>query len=368
MPVENEYERIRLESDGANTEYDFDFKITDESEVKVSSVVRATGVVDEVLVLNTDYTVEISTTTEGGTVTLTTPLANTYDVLLESDMANTQTLRAGGLGVFNPAQIVAALDRTVRLIQQVVEKTARTLRLPDTTEIGGYSLEIPTPEANKLIGWNSDGDALENKVAVDADVASSCASSKTAAQTAQGLAEDARDAAIVAQGLAEEAAEAAELIADLEVASEAEAEAGVDNSKMMTPLRTAQAIAALVAETIYPVGVVVTLGVATNPATLFGVGAWTAIAGKVIVGIDATQTEFDTLNETGGAKTHTLTVNEIPAHTHTYTKPNSAIGGGGGSDLRRSPDGTFNTGSTGGGAAHNNLQPYIVKYVWERTA
>lgn len=242
MPVENEYKRRRLESDGANTEYDFYFKITDESEVKVSSVVRATGVVDEVLVLNTDYTVEISTTTEGGTVTLTTPLANTYDVLLESNMANTQTLRAGGLGVFNPAQIVAALDRTVRLIQQVVEKTARTLSIPETAEGGDFSLEIPVPEANKILGWDSDGTGLENKVAIDEDAVSACAASKAAAEVAQGLAEDARDVAIIAQGLAEDAAAAAEAVAEVEIASQAEAEAGSDNSKLMTPLRTKQAI------------------------------------------------------------------------------------------------------------------------------
>lgn len=116
---------------------------------------------------------------------------------------------------------------------------------------------------------------------------------------------------------------------------------------------------ALLGNIFYPVGIVITLGVSTNPNTLLGFGTWTAIAGRVIVGIDAGQTEFDTLNETGGAKTHTLTTNELPVNNY-----------GGSTAL-------FNTGSTnnglinavaGGGAAHNNLQPYIVKYVWERTA
>lgn len=120
---------------------------------------------------------------------------------------------------------------------------------------------------------------------------------------------------------------------------------------------------------IYPIGFVITLGVSTNPATLLGVGTWTAIAGRVIVGIDAGQTEFDTLNETGGAKTHTLTEAEIPAHTHTYTKSPgaSSVGSDAGGDGTQTLD-TENTGSTGGGVAHNNLPPYIVKYVWERTA
>lgn len=128
---------------------------------------------------------------------------------------------------------------------------------------------------------------------------------------------------------------------------------------------------------IYPVGYVITLGVSTNPATLLGVGTWTAIAGKVIVGIDGTQTEFDTLNETGGAKTHQLTVNEMPAHNHTgsyngsaseysYVEASTSIAS---LKAREHPATiTSNVPSQGGGTAHNNLQPYIVKYVWERTA
>lgn len=123
---------------------------------------------------------------------------------------------------------------------------------------------------------------------------------------------------------------------------------------------------ATVLAAIYPIGIVITLGVATNPATLFGFGTWTAIAGRVIVGIDATQTEFDALNETGGAKTHTLTESEIPTHDVGPTF-------GEVSNLGSSSGGQWRTDSVtkesfGGGGAHNNLQPYIVKYVWERTA
>lgn len=127
-----------------------------------------------------------------------------------------------------------------------------------------------------------------------------------------------------------------------------------------------------IAEKLYPVGFVVTLGVSTNPATLFGVGTWTAIEGKVIVGIsnESGDEAFDTLNETGGEQTHTLTTDEMPAHTHTEdanTLPGDASGpGGSGSGWGHLEAG--NTGSAGGGGAHNNLQPYIVKYVWERVS
>ncbi len=117
---------------------------------------------------------------------------------------------------------------------------------------------------------------------------------------------------------------------------------------------------------IYPVGIVVTLGVSTNPGTLFGVGTWTAIAGKVIVGIDGTQTEFDTLDETGGAKTHTLSTAEIPSHTHTYDRSDAP--GSGGSGGGHGTHTSTASGSAGGGEAHNNLQPYIVKYCWQRVS
>jgi len=120
-----------------------------------------------------------------------------------------------------------------------------------------------------------------------------------------------------------------------------------------------------------PVGFVVTLGVTTNPATLYGFGTWTKIQGRVIVGHSTTDTEFDTLNETGGAKTHTLTTAEIPSHAHDWLSGDAQANAGSAYHAAINNAG-FNiaapTSATGGGGAHNNLQPYIVKYVWERTA
>lgn len=137
------------------------------------------------------------------------------------------------------------------------------------------------------------------------------------------------------------------------------------------PAANVAALATMMA-LIYPVGIVITLGVSTNPATLLGIGTWTAIAGRVIVGIDAGQTEFDTLDETGGAKTHTLSTSEIPSHTHSgVTLDSVSSGGSSGQAVNSSGGGTdtpTTTGSTGSGGEHNNLQPYIVKYVWQRTA
>lgn len=96
------------------------------------------------------------------------------------------------------------------------------------------------------------------------------------------------------------------------------------------------------------------------------------LRGKVAVGKDSTQTEFDNLGETGGEKTHTLTVEEMPSHTHNVIDAgngsNRPLGYGESSQhtgiVRTDANNNWNghvfiASSTGGGQAHNNLQPYL---------
>ena len=125
----------------------------------------------------------------------------------------------------------------------------------------------------------------------------------------------------------------------------------------------------------YPVGAIFTTTVAyaNSAAVVAAIGGttWTAFgAGKVLVGVDASDTDFDTVEETGGAKTHTLTISEMPAHTHSYDRQNTSTDAISIHDIVRTTGGNSGstTGSTGGGAAHNNLQPYITVYMWKRTA
>lgn len=136
---------------------------------------------------------------------------------------------------------------------------------------------------------------------------------------------------------------------------------------------------------IYPIGsVYINATNATNPATLLGFGTWTAFgAGRVMVGLDSGDTDFDTAEETGGVKEVTLTADQsgLPSHEHLGTSL-----GGSGSETSYSvvsgrgttpdstttsaanPDATNVAGGSSAVDAHTNLQPYITVYMWKRSA
>lgn len=125
---------------------------------------------------------------------------------------------------------------------------------------------------------------------------------------------------------------------------------------------------------IYPVGSIfmsATLSTTSSVATALG-GTWVAWgAGRVPVGVDAGDGDFDTAEETGGEKTHTLVESEMPSHTHKMNGRRGNTSAGDGSFSGFSWSGTATTAytaSAGGGGAHNNLQPYITCYMYKRTA
>lgn len=92
------------------------------------------------------------------------------------------------------------------------------------------------------------------------------------------------------------------------------------------------------------------------------------LVGLTPIGLDATQTEFNTIGKTGGEKTHTLTINEIPEHVHRIGGSGSTAGSYYGFATSNSRDRTLPSDSTGGGQPHNNLPPYEVVAYWKRVA
>ena len=130
----------------------------------------------------------------------------------------------------------------------------------------------------------------------------------------------------------------------------------------------------------YPVGsIYMNCSNATNPGTLLGFGTWESFgAGRVLVGLDSSDTDFDGAEETGGSKTHTLSLAEMPQHAHTLSMNTSADGDPDGGNRRICTDDAEASGpftpthlsmsNQGSNSAHNNVQPYIVVYMWKRTA
>jgi hypothetical protein len=126
-------------------------------------------------------------------------------------------------------------------------------------------------------------------------------------------------------------------------------------------------------EKVYPVGAIFTTvtAYANSAAIVAAIGGttWTAFgAGKVLIGVDSSDTDFDTVEETGGSKTHLLTLDEMPSHTHSYTLEDTRGLGSVGAQDGTSSFSTPETDATGGDQPHNNVQPYITVYMWKRTA
>jgi microcystin-dependent protein len=173
---------------------------------------------------------------------------------------------------------------------------------------------------------------------------------------------------------------------------------------------------------IYPVGAVYISVASTNPESIWAGTSWSAFgAGRTLVSLSSGDSDFNVAEETGGSKTHTLTTAQLPSHAHnqpnhTHTQPNHTHSGpnhrhhvpwsyGGGSSIQiiagygnyqgdnltgyngtgatgasgtaatgssgtaaTGSSGTAATSATGSGSAHPIVQPYIVTYMWKRTA
>ena len=108
-----------------------------------------------------------------------------------------------------------------------------------------------------------------------------------------------------------------------------------------------------------------TLDTEAKVIAIYGGTKWTKIEGRFLLGASSSYK----INTIGGEASHKLTVNEMPAHRHTTYcggKPGFAV-----QPVSNGAQGwnaaNANSSSTGGNAAHNNMPPYKVVYIWERT-
>ena len=116
----------------------------------------------------------------------------------------------------------------------------------------------------------------------------------------------------------------------------------------------------------YPVGAIYISTVSTSPASLFG-GTWEQLKDRFLLGAGDTYSA----GSTGGEAAHTLTVGEMPSHSHEVrcVRYNSGTGPNvtGNGSLKYVHE-TFSTYSSGGNQPHNNMPPYLAVYMWKRVA
>lgn len=141
-----------------------------------------------------------------------------------------------------------------------------------------------------------------------------------------------------------------------------------------------------VVDMIYPIGSIYLSVNNVNPSSIFG-GSWESFGtGRTLVGVDTSQTEFNTVEKTGGSKNVTLTANQLPSHSHRIENEfydeqlvgMRTVPGDDGFNIftndgpttsaayRRMTSFESVTTPTGGNQAHTNLQPYITCYMWKR--
>lgn len=118
---------------------------------------------------------------------------------------------------------------------------------------------------------------------------------------------------------------------------------------------------------IYPIGSIYMSVNSTEPSTLFG-GTWERLGGRFLLGADNTYTA----GSTGGEAEHTLTIAEMPAHSHSLKIASTLDPQAHNTALEASRTYSWgedmNTLLTGSTSPHNNMPPYLAVYMWKRTA
>ena len=254
----------------------------------------------------------------------------------------------------------------------------------DATVMNQFQSEIDTANSNASTAVSTASTAASN-------AASALSTANAASQTASTAASTASDAKTKADYVETQLADRG---ATVKFNGVTQTEVNFD-SDPQTQINSKLSIANVLSVT-YPVGAIYLSVSSTDPGTIFG-GTWEQIQDRFLLSAGTTYTA----GATGGEPTHTLTTSEMPSHTHIqnahshgiHTSTNYSsnangltrdswqdwVGGGyaGGtysyaqtnrSGLNWIQSTTATNQNTGGGSAHNNMPPYLVVYMWKRTA
>tara|TARA_R110000803_G_scaffold39136_2_gene84410 strand:+ start:4364 stop:5767 length:1404 start_codon:yes stop_codon:yes gene_type:complete len=145
---------------GATTVFAYDFKVSDEAHLVVTTKVVSTGV-ETVQTLTTHYSVSGVGSEGGGNVTMVTFPASTETLTISRTVPRTQGTDLQNRGATQPATLEAAYDKSVQISQDLAEVQARTMKFAVSSDLTSFDTSIPSPVALKAIAINAAGTAFE---------------------------------------------------------------------------------------------------------------------------------------------------------------------------------------------------------------
>ena len=128
----------------------------------------------------------------------------------------------------------------------------------------------------------------------------------------------------------------------------------------------------MIIDLIYPIGSIYMTVSDTNPFETIKFGVWEKIENRFLLA----SSNIHMNGETGGEENHTLSINEMPKHSHKmkydsigWTAIRQNSGTNGILEYNKSSyDGQYSTEEVGNGNAHNNMPPYLAVNMWKRIA